>query len=77
MKCLVTFPCKTGSSPARHFAYSVDEVFAYSLCDLDPSNMVGISIYIYPQRGQSTVQARRFEFQEKGSDFEKGPVERD
>jgi len=45
IKCLVTLPCKTGSSPARHFACSVDEVFAYSFRDLDPSNMVGISIH--------------------------------
>jgi hypothetical protein len=31
--------------PARHFANSVDELFEYSLRDLIPSDMVGISIH--------------------------------
>jgi hypothetical protein len=31
--------------PTRHFANSVDELFEYSLRDLDPSDMVGISIH--------------------------------
>jgi hypothetical protein len=30
--------------PARYFADSVDELFDYSLRDLDPSDMVGISV---------------------------------
>jgi hypothetical protein len=31
--------------PARHFADSMDELFEYSLRDLDPGDMVGISIH--------------------------------
>ena len=31
--------------PARHFANSVDELFEYSLRDLDPSDIVYISIH--------------------------------
>ena len=31
--------------PARYFANSVDEVFEYSLRDIDPNYMVGISIH--------------------------------
>jgi hypothetical protein len=31
--------------PARHFANSVDELFEYSLRDLEPADMVGISIH--------------------------------
>jgi hypothetical protein len=34
-----------GGNPARHFANSVEELFDYSLRDLDPSDMVGISIH--------------------------------
>lgn len=30
---------------ARHFANSVEEPFEYSLRDLDPSDMVGVSIH--------------------------------
>jgi hypothetical protein len=33
------------TSAARHFAESVDEVFDYSLRDLQPDDMVGISIH--------------------------------
>jgi hypothetical protein len=31
--------------PAQYFADSVDELFDYSLCDLDSADMEGISIY--------------------------------
>jgi hypothetical protein len=31
--------------PAQYFAHSEDELFDYSLRDLDPSDMVGISIH--------------------------------
>jgi hypothetical protein len=31
--------------PARHFAEIVDELFEYSLRDLDPSDVLGISIH--------------------------------
>jgi hypothetical protein len=40
----VTAPPWT-STAARHFADSVDEVFEYSLRDLQPGDMVGISIH--------------------------------
>jgi hypothetical protein len=32
----------SSSTAARHFANSVDALFEYSLCDLHPSDMVGI-----------------------------------
>jgi hypothetical protein len=40
----LTAPPST-STAARHFADSVDEVFEYSLRDLQPDDMVGISIH--------------------------------
>ena len=33
------------SDPLQHFADSVDELFEYSMRDLDPRDMLGISIH--------------------------------
>jgi hypothetical protein len=43
LKMRLTAP-PPASSAARHFAYSVDALFEYSLRDLQPSDMVDISI---------------------------------
>lgn len=40
-----TSASEEAQDPARHITNSVDELFEYSLRNLDPSNMVGISIH--------------------------------
>jgi len=46
MRMLAPSPASAAArDPARHFANSVDEFFNYSLRDLEPDDMVGISIH--------------------------------
>lgn len=50
------------AAPAQYFADSVDELFEYSLRDLDPTGMVGTSIH-------------KADNQQEGSDLMGCPVE--
>jgi hypothetical protein len=60
VKMLVSPPAsEEAREAARHFTNSVDNIFEYSLRDLEPSDMVG---------EQSARQACRAEFQEEGLD---------
>jgi len=46
VRMLCAFPARTAArDPDGYFAESVDEIFNYSLRDLKPGDMVGISIH--------------------------------